>query len=302
MYKVMSLGSADWLVQKNAGWLVVLAGVLIHFFMFCFPFFTRQQTVENRFSRPPIKKIIKELALAVPLVIGCFFMVILVQAVLSMILPNPPDIPETYSRLARSNGSTAIYLFMCMATFIGPVGEELFFRGFLFKALQTRLPFIIAVLGQAIIFGFVHSYGVVNASIAALLGVVLNLIYIWRKTLLTPVFVHMGYNGISMLSILLMMYSSAQAPVLGVVGDRPDKECVVVDIVPGSPADHAGILPGDKITGLGVFSVETFKHLTDGVAWYRAGETIEIVLERDGERLELQVELATRSSLAKPSE
>src|SRR5436305_1745389 len=77
---------------------------------------------------------------------------------------------------------------------LAPVGEELFFRGFLYNALRRRWPRAVALVVQAAVFGLLHTFGFTHAVFAGVLGLLLGLIYDWRRNLLTPVTVHALQN------------------------------------------------------------------------------------------------------------
>jgi regulator of sigma E protease len=63
---------------------------------------------------------------------------------------------------------------------------------------------------------------------------------------------------------------------------------VVGRVVPGSPADEAGLKPLDKVTSIGGEKVETWEDVDAGVQ-RSSGKRFEIVLERAGEELRVEV-------------
>ncbi|HEX9690495.1 MAG TPA: M28 family peptidase [Gemmatimonadales bacterium] len=62
----------------------------------------------------------------------------------------------------------------------------------------------------------------------------------------------------------------------------------------GSPAESAGMQAGDIIIQLGTFEVKDLYGMTDALRSYKPGDTITVVVLRDGERLELEATLGTR--------
>ncbi|MCP5111290.1 MAG: PDZ domain-containing protein, partial [bacterium] len=66
---------------------------------------------------------------------------------------------------------------------------------------------------------------------------------------------------------------------------------LVVEVVPGSPAERAGIRSGDVIVGVEGQEVERLKDLTRMVADVRPGEEVEIEVWREGARRKLDVEI-----------
>jgi regulator of sigma E protease len=78
-----------------------------------------------------------------------------------------------------------------------------------------------------------------------------------------------------------------------------DRPAVVGLVQPGSPAEKAGILPGDTITRFGTADVRTWEHLDMAVA-ARPERDIEVVVQRAGSEQRLQIrpdltELSTRN-------
>jgi membrane protease YdiL (CAAX protease family) len=94
------------------------------------------------------------------------------------------------------------------AIVIAPIGEELFFRGVLFRALRDRHGFWVGAVGSSIGFGFIH-FIPGSAIDAALLmtvmfftGIALCFIYERRRTIVAPIAAHLTFNVIGIVLIL----------------------------------------------------------------------------------------------------
>lgn len=92
---------------------------------------------------------------------------------------------------------------------------------------------------------------------------------------------------------------------LGVVlsGDDPEKSGVHVDrVVPDSPADHAGLEPGDTIISLDGTQVSSARDIRDFLNNLEDTREIEMQIERDGKPITLKVKPEKRDlmSLAFP--
>ncbi len=136
---------------------------------------------------------------------------------------------------------------MILALLVAPVAEELFFRGMLYNALRRRLHLVVAALLQALVFGFLHPFAVVDSALVALVGLTCALLYEWRKTLLTPMLLH---SMVNMVGIVVMQVAVAVAPRLGVISEAHEGGCQITLVEPASAADAAGLQAGDVITAV----------------------------------------------------
>jgi len=84
---------------------------------------------------------------------------------------------------------------------------------------------------------------------------------------------------------------------LGLTGptDTPSGEAgaYVQSVVPGGPAEAAGIRAGDNIVGVDDDDVRSFDQLRGVISAYTPGDEVTVTLERDGERLTVDVTLGT---------
>lgn len=91
------------------------------------------------------------------------------------------------------------WVFVLLAVVV-PVGEEVFFRGFVYGGLRARWGVAAAVLGSAVFFTVVHVQ-VVHALPIFILGVLLALLYERTGGLLASIVTHAINNVIAALSI-----------------------------------------------------------------------------------------------------
>jgi hypothetical protein len=94
------------------------------------------------------------------------------------------------------------------AIVIAPIGEELFFRGVLFRALRDRHGFWVGAVGSAIAFGLIHYIPDAAADTALLMiamfftGIALCFLYERRGTIVAPLAAHVTFNMIGIVLIL----------------------------------------------------------------------------------------------------
>jgi hypothetical protein len=131
------------------------------------------------------------------LVLGAavFFALALVQA----FLPMPKNTP--FERLF--DNALDAYLLSILAVSIGPLMEEVFFRGFLYPVLARRMGVVWGIVLTALPFGLLHlqQYGWAWAAglIVFLVGVVCGAVRAATKSVGASFLVHAGYNGAQML-------------------------------------------------------------------------------------------------------
>jgi len=164
-----------------------------------------------------------------------------------------------------------------------PICEEVLFRGLLYNALRQRLPVILAVAIQAIVFGLLHPFDLASSATVALIGVAIGLFYEWRKTLLAPIVLHMLVNAVAIVLTALGIADEANGPMLGVTGDAHQGGCLVKTVAPGSAAEEAGIRPGDivaSVDGKPVTDIVTLRRiiLTKGM-----GDQVSVEFRRGDE-------------------
>lgn len=239
------------------------------------------------------------LAFIVVLLITIFFYVI--ELLLKEFLPNVTLTPREFEQMAYSGDPLFVFGILVFSFTFVPVAEEMFFRGFLQNAFRQRIGTAAAIIVQSLIFGFVHSYSLAHSLAAVVMGVVITLVYEWRRTLFTPILIHAGINFIAALGGVALMAQAANTPVLGVIGDPQEEHCVVGSLVPGSPAEQAGVQAGDIVTALSGRPINNFAALRDRVArYYRPGDEVSLSLERNGEMLQVTATLVSRQQLTSP--
>jgi uncharacterized protein len=91
------------------------------------------------------------------------------------------------------------YLTAAFAVTLGPLMEELFFRGFLYPVVARRLGAVWGILLTALPFGLIHFFQYGNSwgavLIVFLVGVVLTAVRAMTKSVAASFLAHVGYNG-----------------------------------------------------------------------------------------------------------
>jgi len=131
------------------------------------------------------------------LLLGAFMFMVL--GMLENLLPMPKDTP--FDKLfARPRDA---YLIAIIAVSLGPLVEELFFRGFLYPVLARRWGIAWAVFLTALPFALMHmpQYGYAWGALAVIfiVGVVCGTVRAGTKSVGASFLVHVGYNGVQMI-------------------------------------------------------------------------------------------------------
>lgn len=120
-------------------------------------------------------------------------------SLLERFLPTPKSTPfeQFFARPIDA------YLTSIFAVTLGPLMEELFFRGFFYPVLERRVGVALAIFLTALPFGLMHlpQYGYAWSAvlIVFLVGVVLTAVRAVTKSVAASFLVHVGYNGTLMI-------------------------------------------------------------------------------------------------------
>lgn len=81
-------------------------------------------------------------------------------------------------------------------------------------------------------------------------------------------------------------------PVIGVLGHEEMPEARIAEVLPASPAERAGVRPGDLVTRFGTKRVESFDDLKRFVGQRQPGDEVTLEVLRGDQKLELKIVLA----------
>jgi len=121
----------------------------------------------------------------------------------------------------------------------------------------------------------------------------------------------LGFGGLIVVALLAglslggLPLANAQdgRPFLGVRFENTENGARIIEVRPDSPAEAAGLQPGDLITAINGETLNLDRTLVDVFDSSLApGDTITLSVERDGETLEMEATLVVRpAALAPPS-
>lgn len=87
-----------------------------------------------------------------------------------------------------------------------------------------------------------------------------------------------------------------ERPYLGVRYTMRPRGAEIVEVIPGSPAEEAGLQAGDLIREVDGRPVSAARPLSELLSFYRPGDQVTLTVERDGDEREIKVVLGRWSS------
>jgi putative serine protease PepD len=99
-------------------------------------------------------------------------------------------------------------------------------------------------------------------------------------------------------SLISELQEGRRPALLGVTTNAGESEqdgALVEEVSDGSPADDAGMKPGDVVKQVGNTPVHSNGSLRPAIRRYKAGQEIDVIVERDGKQLTLHVKLGEAS-------
>ena len=114
---------------------------------------------------------------------------------------------QQYSNVMSNFSTSSPWLTYCYVLLIGPISEELIFRGAILDRLYLAFPFWAANLLQALLFGIYHM-NLVQGIYAFVLGAVLGLVRVSVGTIFASIGTHIIFNATSY--VLQLVFSSGQ--------------------------------------------------------------------------------------------
>jgi len=122
-----------------------------------------------------------------------------VAVIVIVTVVGEPEQSDVADQLGFETSTLAAITAGLLIVVVAPICEEIFFRGFFFAGLRTKLPFWAAGLISALLFGAVHlsDANVIAAAQLMLLGLVLAGVYERTDSLWSNIAVHAFNNAIA---------------------------------------------------------------------------------------------------------
>lgn len=115
---------------------------------------------------------------------------------------TPDTAPD---KLGASTSNMHMLVFAILVGVMAPIAEELFFRGFLYRALRNGIGVVGAVVLSGLLFGSLHidslgSERLLQVVPLVVLGIAFALLYQWTGTLYSTIALHATNNSIAVIA------------------------------------------------------------------------------------------------------
>jgi len=125
------------------------------------------------------------------------FVLLFLSAALIYRLGFKPPIEPIQELVFQEHRSSVLLMTVLLACFVGPVAEELFFRGIVYTALRQRSSRLVATLLSGAVFALIHTNVMGFVPIMAL-GCLLAHLYERTGSLAGPMSIHILHNSLLM--------------------------------------------------------------------------------------------------------
>lgn len=117
-------------------------------------------------------------------------------------LVHPDAEQDVVESLGGDEGTIGLVVAGLMVIAVAPVVEEIFFRGFFYRALRSRFPIVVAALMDGLLFGVIHfnfdgADGLLILPPLALLGFIFCLVYEKTGSLYPVIGMHVFNNALA---------------------------------------------------------------------------------------------------------
>jgi len=118
----------------------------------------------------------------------------------SLVFQQPEQFQQTVQLLMASDDTLSLLLIGLGAIVFAPLGEEILFRGFLYRNFRDSMSRPLAIVLSGVIFGLVHMHPGYFIPLTGI-GIALALLYEWTGSLWVPVLAHAAFNAVTLVQV-----------------------------------------------------------------------------------------------------
>lgn len=174
--------------------------------------------LKQRCYLPEVKESagIKVIITGIVFALGASFAVSLLMEPLNSIMQNiiPDGGYNTVNDTLTSSGT--LFIQFVYIVIIGPIAEEIMFRGFIFNRLMSKMPAWGAVVVSGALFGIFHMNSV-QSILAFFIGVAIAILYIKTRSIIACMVFHIINNGFSFAESQLVASAGGNADTINTI-------------------------------------------------------------------------------------
>lgn len=138
-----------------------------------------------------------------------------VRVLVEQYFPTPPEVLAAKAALLNADTLTKKMAILLAVACLGPLVEEIFFRGALFMWLRRRATIVDAVVGTSVLFTVTHFFEKRDWPSLFIVAIVLGHLRLASGSLLPCVALHVGFNATTLLALFTGVYSVSEPVELG---------------------------------------------------------------------------------------
>lgn len=150
-----------------------------------------------------------DLLIGLAFIVFVFIMSLIVGYIMQLFGINKADDVSNISNFTQATGIWMVFVFLG-TTIIGPIVEEVFFRGLLLTVFSQKLNMVLSVVFSSLAFGLMHAQTSVQSTlymvaVTSVLGAVFALMRLYTGRLGTSIVAHVFFNGANMTLALVTL-------------------------------------------------------------------------------------------------
>ena len=184
--------------------------------------FSRTAIFSERVKRQPFNK--KALPYIVCLGVCVIYSVNLIIFLAITFIPMPKEWIDMLNSNSEMILSSSAFMQILTVGIVGPIAEELLFRGLMLGSLSKHCNKWLAIVATSLVFGLVHGHPIAIIY-ASCLGILMGWLYCKTESLLAPIIFHMIYN---LFSVLSPITSGIGYFIAGAMGTVISVSCIIM--------------------------------------------------------------------------
>ncbi|QSZ26468.1 CPBP family intramembrane metalloprotease [Aceticella autotrophica] len=113
--------------------------------------------------------------------------------------PDYNKYQELFTKIIKGN----FFIVLLSIVIIGPILEEIIFRGLIFKELRKGMSISTSIILQSTIFAIIHG-SIYQGFYAFILGILLSVMFYLSKSIWVPIIIHMASNMVALFGSLFI--------------------------------------------------------------------------------------------------